>query len=186
MLREKNVKKYLKWAHISSRLIRWLKVAMGVILILAFFLPWAAQTEGCADSAAVVRDNISGFSLVYEGLAPEAVVSPILGVAIILLAIFIRGIKLPFTRSIVSIIEAASSFYAYVYIIFGIFFLSGFRELYGFNLTFVTIVSIPYVSLAEVVVHFPLLDKRGRIIMIAVFAVIIGVLAIYNLTSHGQ
>jgi hypothetical protein len=186
MLREKNVKKYLKWAHITSRFIRWLKVAMGIILVIAFFLPWATQTEGCADSAVVVRDNISGFSLVYEGIAPEAVVSPILGIAIILLALFIRGIKLPFTRSIVSIMEAVASFYAYVYIAFGIFFLSGFRELYGFDLTFITIVSIPYVSLAEVVVHFPLLDKKGRIIIVAIFAMIIGALVVYNLTSHGQ
>ena len=186
MVREENVKKLLKWANLTSGFIRWLKIAMGVVLVLAFFLPWAALTEGCADSAVVVRDNISGFSLVYENLAPEAVVSPILGIAIILLAFFIRGIKLPFTRSIVSIIEAAASFYTYVYISFGIFFLSGFRELYGFDITFVTIASIPYVSLAEVIVHFPLLDKRGRIILITIFAAIILTLVIYNLVSHGQ
>ncbi len=186
MLREKNVKKYLKWAHVTSRFIRWLKVAMGIILVFAFFLPWAAQTEGCADSAVVVRDNISGFSLVYEGIAPEAVVSPILGIVIILLALFIKGVELPFTRSIVSILEAVASFYSYVYISFGIFFLSGFRELYGFDLTFVTIVSIPYVSLAEVVVHFPLLDKRGRTIMVALLMLIIVALVVYNLTGQGH
>jgi hypothetical protein len=186
MVREENGKKYLRWANLSSRFIRWLKVAMGVVLVLAFFLPWAAQTEGCADSAAVVRDNISGFSLVYEGLAPEAVASPLLGIAVILLAVFIRGIRLPLTRSVVSVLEAVASYYVYIYIAFGIFFFTNFRELYGFDLTFVTLLSIPYVSLAEVIVHFPLLDRRGRIIMIAIFAAIILALVIYNLVSHGQ
>jgi hypothetical protein len=60
-----------------------IKICIGILLMLSFFLPWAAQTEGCADDAAVIRDNISGYSLAVEGIAPGAVAAPIIGLGIV-------------------------------------------------------------------------------------------------------
>ncbi len=53
-------------------IVRLTKCALGIILIVSFFLPWVAQTPSCLDRSVVIRDNISGLALAEEGTAPEA------------------------------------------------------------------------------------------------------------------
>ncbi|MBN1881597.1 MAG: hypothetical protein JW885_05435 [Deltaproteobacteria bacterium] len=148
-------------------------MTIGILLICAFFLPWAAQTEGCADDAAIIRDNISGYSLAVEGTAPRAVLAPLSGLIIGLLALFLIGKARPFARSLVSLGEIFPALYAWIYVNFEVFFLSPLVERFGYIITSLLMVSIPVLSFIESVVHLPLMNRNKRIIVIIV--IVIGV-----------
>lgn len=150
-----------------------IKVSIGIILILAFFLPWAAQTESCADDAAIVRDNISGYSLAVEGTASAAVLAPLTGLVIGALAFFLVGRVYPFARSLVSLGEILPALYAWVYVNFEVFFLVPYVERIGYTITFLLMAAIPPLSFLESVAHLPLMNKRKRLITSIVIAVTI-------------
>jgi hypothetical protein len=153
-----------------SRVLRIGKIVFGILIIIAFFLPWAVQTEGCADDAVVVRENITGFSLAIEGIAPGAVLSLVAGAILTLSAFFIRGDRRPFLRSLTSIGEGVGSFLAIAYVSFEIFFLSEFREQIGFFITYILMMyAVPIAALFEVFSHFPLLTRKGRLVIIGIF-----------------
>ncbi len=87
--------------------------------------------RGCSDNAVVVRESISGFSLVVEHKAPEALTAPVIGITIILIAFLIIGKRHPLLRSIASLIEAMGVYLFAVLMAMEIFFLSFYNEMYG-------------------------------------------------------
>jgi len=179
---EKMSAKVVKLARSASNFLKWLKVSVGIVVIFAFFLPWASQMRGCSDNAVVVKESISGFSLVVEHKAPEALTAPIIGIAIILMAFLIVGKRLPLLRSIASLIEAVSVYLFAVLMAMEIFFLSFYNERYGFDITMVSLIGISIASLTEVVIHFPLLKKGGKTIMAIIVALLIFISIIMSLT----
>jgi len=174
--------KLAKLARSASNFLKWFKVSLGIVVIFAFFLPWASQMQGCSDSAVVVREGISGFSFVVENKAPEALIAPIIAISIILIAFLIIGKRHPFLRSIVSLIEAANVYFFAVLMALEIFFLSIYTERYGFNITMVSLIGISIASLFEVAVHFPLLQKGGKIVMAIIVVLFILISIIMSLT----
>ena len=167
----------------TSKILRWVKVSIGILLICSFFLPWAAQTESCADDAAIVRDNISGYSLAVEGTAPKAVLAPIVGLVIGVLAFFLIGRTLPFARSLTSLGEVLPTLYAWVYVNFEVFFLTPYVERFGYTITFLLMAAIPPLSFIESVIHLPLMNRKKRLITSIIIAIAIGffiVMTVYD------
>jgi len=156
------------------------KVSIGLLLICLFFLPWAARTESCADDAAIVRDNISGYSLAVEGVAPAVVLAPITGLVIGVLAFFLVGTTRPFARSIVSLGEVLPVLYAWIYINFEVFFLTPYVERFGYTMTFLLMGAIPPLSFVESLGHLPLMDRRKRRIASIVIALAVAVLILMS------
>jgi hypothetical protein len=174
--------KLIKLACSASSFLKWFKISLGIIVIFAFFLPWASQIQGCSDSAVVVRENISGFSFVIENNAPEAATAPIIAIVIALISFLIIGKKHPLLRSLVSLVEAANVYFFAVLMAMEIFFLSFYTERYGFDITMVSLVGISIASLAEVAIHFPLLNKGGKTIIAIIVVLLILILTIMSLT----
>ena len=174
--------KIVNLARSASSFLKWFKVSLGIIVIFAFFLPWASQMKGCSDKAVVVRKSISGFSFVVENKAPEALIAPIIAIAIILIAFLIVGKRHPLLRSLVSLIEAANVYFFAVLMAMEIFFLSFYTERYGFDITMASLVGISIASLAEVAIHFPMLKKGGKIIIAIIVVLLILISIIMSLT----
>jgi hypothetical protein len=168
----------------ASAFLRWLKISASTLLIVSFFLPWASQVRGCGDDA-VVRESISGLSLVVDHEIPEATAAPVVGIVILALAILVVGKRRPLLRSITSLAEAMSTFFLSVFIEFGVFFLSNFRERYGFHIALFSLVFISAASLTEVVTHFPLLKKREKAVIVIVILFLIVSIIASNLPGNG-
>jgi len=173
MVRQEQSERIETYARKTSRIFRWLKVSIGLLLILSFFLPWAAQTEGCADDAAIIRDNISGYSLAVERIAPAVSLAPLSGLVIGALAFFLVGTIRPFARSIVSLGEVLPALYAWVYVNFEVFFLSPYVERFGYVITFILMAAVPPLSFIESVIHLPLMDRKKRLITSIIIAMAI-------------
>lgn len=148
------------------------------MLIVSFFLPWAARTESCADDAAIIRDDISGYSLAVEGTAPAAVLAPLTGLIIGALAFFLVGRAYPFARSLASLGEILPALYAWVYVNFEVFFLVPYVERIGYTITFLLMVVIPPLSFLESVAHLPLMNRKKRLITSTIIAVAIALFII--------
>jgi len=158
-------------------------VTIGFFLICSFFLPWAAQTEGCADDSAIIRDNISGYSIAVEGIAPRVVLAPLCGLIIGALAFFLIGSVHPFARSLVSLGEILPALYAWVYVNFEVFFLSPYVERFGYTITFLLMAAVPPLSFIESVVHLPLMNRKKRLaasIVIAIAIAFFVVMSVYD------
>ncbi|MBN1572564.1 MAG: hypothetical protein JW984_05130 [Deltaproteobacteria bacterium] len=168
----------------ASAFLKRLKLFASLLLIASFFLPWASQVRGCSDGA-VISESISGLSLVVENEATEALTAPIIGVVIFILAVFIVGKRRPLLRSITSLAEALSTFISTVYIDLGIFFLTNYRERYGFYIALVSLFSMSAASLTEVVTHFPLLKRKGRTVIVIILSFLILSLIISSLFKNG-
>ena len=185
MLYKKNHKNYVKWAESSSSILRIAKIILGAVLVVSFFLPWAVKTEGCADSSAIVDDNITGLSLVTGGIARSAIIAPISGIFVIVVAFFVIGTTYPLIRSLMSLGEIMAIFFSAVYLSFEIFFFTHFKERIGFFITYLVMaMAIPIVSFLEVFAHFPLLQKKGKYIVTSTIALLI-LLIILNKVIDG-
>jgi hypothetical protein len=165
--------------------IRIIKTILGIALILAFFLPWVAQTPGCADKTVIIRDNISGFSLAYERTAPESLIAPIFGLLIIILAFAVRGKTFPLSRSLVSLVEIPVAMYLLFYLELALRLFTPFIVRFGYYITESLFWAIPVVSLSEVVVHFPRLTKNGKVIVATVITGYIAIAIIEFVSRHG-
>lgn len=157
-------------------IIRLTKCALGILLIVCFFLPWVAETPSCADKTVIIRDNISGFALAYEGTAPETWLAPVFGAVIALLALILRGKAAPLIRSLVSLFEIPAALIVMAYIDLSVRLFTPFVVRYGYVATVALFWVIPVFSLSEVIIHFPRLNRTGKIVIAAV-AIILAVLA---------
>jgi hypothetical protein len=155
-----------------------IKLALGVLLIVSFFLPWVAQTPSCLDKSVIIRDNISGYSLAADGIMPKVLLAPAFGTVVAALALIFRGTKKPLARSIASLIESPSAVLLMIYIDLVVRLFTPFVVRYGYIIAGGLFWAIAAVSLSEVVIHFPRLTKTGRIIVAALAAVIAGLLLI--------
>ncbi|MBN2223974.1 MAG: hypothetical protein JW765_04790 [Deltaproteobacteria bacterium] len=162
--------------------IRLTKCALGILLIVCFFLPWVAQTPSCLDKSVVIRDNISGFTLAVEGTAREAWLAPVFGTLVAGLALFLRGRAAPLTRSLVSLFETPAALIVIAYIDLSVTLFTPFVVRYGYVGTLGLFWAISILSFSEVVVHFPRLTRPGKIIVAAV-AVLFIVLASFDYLS---
>ncbi len=174
--------KLAKLACSASSFLKWLKITLGIVVIFAFFLPWASQIQGCTENAVVVRESISGFSFVIENNAPEAATAPIIAIVIILLSFLIVGKRHPLLRSLISLVEAANVYFFTVLMAMEIFFLSFYTERYGFDITMVSLVGISIASLAEVAIHLPILNKGGKIFIVIIVVLLILISTVMSLT----
>jgi len=168
----------------ASAFLRWLKLSASLLLIGSFFLPWASQVKGCSDGT-VVSESISGLSLAVEHNVPETTAAPIIGVVIFTLAVLVVGKRRPLLRSITSLAEALSTFFSTVFMDLGIFFLTNYRERFGFYIALVSLFSISAASLTEVVIHFPLLKRKGRATIVTILSLLILFLLISSLVENG-
>jgi hypothetical protein len=153
-----------------SSAARTVKVVLGVLMIVSFFLPWVAQTPSCMDKTVVVRDNISGLTLVREGTTTEAILAPLFGAAVAAAALAIRGTRLPLARSLVSLAEIPAAFFLFVYIDIALGLFTPFIVRYGWAMTAVLIWGVLIVAVGEVGIHFVPLKRRGRVIVCVVIA----------------
>ncbi len=149
-------------------IVRLTKCALGIILIVSFFLPWVAQTPSCLDRSVVIRDNISGLALAEEGTAPEALLAPLFGAVIAALALLLRGRAVPLIRSLTSLVEIPAALLVMAYIDLAVRLFTPFIVRYGYVVTVALFWAIPLLSLSEVVIHFPRLTRTGKIIVAAV------------------
>jgi hypothetical protein len=147
---------------------RFTKCALGILLIVCFFLPWVAQTPSCTDRSVIIRDNISGFALAEEGTAPEALLAPLFGAAIAALALLVRGRTVPLIRSLVSLAEILAALFVMMYIDLSVRLFTPFVVRYGYAVTIGLFWAIPLFSLSEVIIHFPRLTRAGKIIIITI------------------
>ncbi len=155
-----------------------IKIALGILLIASFFLPWVAQTPSCLDRSVVIRDNISGYDLATDGSVPEVLLAPAFGIAAAALALIIRGRKKPLARSLLSLVEVPTAVFVMFYVNLAVRLFTPYIVRYGYIVTEGLFCSIAVLSLAEVFIHFPRLTRTGRIVVIAVAAVLAGLLAV--------
>lgn len=174
----------MKIARAGSTILKWFKLSAALLLILSFFLPWASQVKGCGDGT-ILKESISGFSLVVEEKETEAIIAPIMGIIIFVLAFAVLGKSNPLIRSILSLFEAIAVYSSAVFISLGIFFLSFYRERYGFVIAIISLFGLSIASLTEVVVHFPLLKRREKVIVVTVVLLLILFLILSNLPKDG-
>lgn len=174
----------LKIARKGSTVLKWLKVSAAIILFLSFFLPWASQVKGCSDDN-VVRERISGLSLAVDDGETEAVVAPVVGIAVFVLALMVSGIRNPLARSLISIFEAPAVYSSAVFISMGIFFLSPYRERYGFYIAMFSLFALSAFSFLEVFSHFPMLKRRGKAIVVAVVLSLLLFLIVSSIIGKG-
>jgi len=147
------------------------KCVLGILLIVCFFLPWVAQTPSCMDTSVIIRDNISGFDLVREGAVTQALIAPLFGAIIAAIALIVRANAVPLARSLVSLAEVLAAFFAAMYIDLSVRLFTPYVVRYGYIATEVLLWTILLVSVVEVVVSFPRLTKRGKIIVSSAAAV---------------
>jgi hypothetical protein len=147
---------------------RFTKCALGILLIVCFFLPWVAQTPSCTDRSVIIRDNISGFALAEEGTAPEALLAPLFGAMIAALALLVRGRTVPLIRSLTSLAEILAALFVMMYIDLSVRLFTPFVVRYGYAVTMGLFWAIPLFSLSEVIIHFPRLTRAGKIIIITI------------------
>ena len=145
-------------------------MTVGLLLIVLFFLPWVARTEGCADDAAIVRDNISGYSLAVEGTATGVVAAPISGLVIGLLALFLVGRTRPFARSLASLGEILPLLWTWIFVDFEVLLLIPYIPRFGYTITFVLMGAVPALSFIESAVHLPLMNRTKRLIASIIIA----------------
>jgi hypothetical protein len=163
--------------------IRIIKCALGILLIVCFFLPWVAQTPSCADKSVIIRDNISGFTLAEEGAAPEALTAPLFGAIVAALAFFVRGAAAPLALSLVSLAEILAALFVAAYIDISVRLFTPFIVRYGYVATEALFWTILLLSLSEVIIHFPRLTGRGKIIVAAAIALFVA-LAFFDYLSR--
>lgn len=157
---------------------RLMKLAMGILLIVAFFLPWVAQTPSCLDRSVIIRDNISGFTLVREGTAPEALIAPLFGALAAALAVAVRGRAVPLARSLVSLAEIPAALIAAAFIDLSVRLFTPFIVRYGYVATEGLIWAIGLTSLTEVICHFGRLTGRGKRIVAAAAAALVALASV--------
>ena len=155
-----------------SDIMRIVKCVMGILLIACFFLPWVAQTPSCMDTSVIIRDNISGFSLVREGAVTQALIAPLFGAIVAAIALAVRGNAFPLAGSLVSLAEVLVAFFAAMYIDLSVRLFTPYVVRYGYIATEALFLTILLVSFLEVVVNFPRLAKKGKIIVAAALAVV--------------
>jgi hypothetical protein len=148
-------------------IIRIVKCALGILLIVCFLLPWVAQTPSCADKSVIIRDNISGFTLVREGTAPEALAAPVFGAVVAALALAVRGRAAPLILSLVSLAEIPAAVFVAAYIDLAVRLFTPFVVRYGYVATATILWTIPVMSLAEIIVHFGRLARTGKVVIIS-------------------
>jgi hypothetical protein len=161
-----------------SDVARKMKLALGVILIASFFLPWVAQTPSCLDKSVIIRDNISGYTLAAGGIAPEVLLAPAFGAVVAALALFLRGTRKPLARSLVSVVEIPVAVFLIFYIDLAVRLFAPFVVRFGYIVAAVIFWAIPVVSFSEVVIHFPRLTRNGKLIVAASPAAIVALLLI--------
>jgi hypothetical protein len=164
-------------------IIRIVKCVSGLLLVVCFFLPWVAQTPSCADKSVIIRDNISGFTLVREGTAPEALAAPLFGAVIAAIALVVRRRAVPLAASLVSLAEMPAALIIAAYIDLSVRLFTPFIVRYGYIVTAALFWVIPLLSLSEVIIHFPRLTKAGKII-VAAAAGLLAALALVDYLSR--
>ena len=166
-----------------TNIIRIVKCVSGILLVVCFFLPWVAQTPSCTDKSVIIRDNISGFTLVQEGTAPEALAAPLFGAVIAAIALIVRRRTVPLAASLVSLAEIPAAVIIAAYIDLSVRLFTPFVVRYGYVVTAALFWVIPLLSLSEVIIHFPRLTRVGKII-VAAAAGLLAALALVDYLSR--
>ncbi len=154
-------------------IVRITKCALGILLIVSFFLPWVAETPSCLDRSVIIRDNISGFTLAREGTTPEAWVVPAFGALIAAVALLLRAGAAPLARSLVSLAEIPAAVLAVTCIDLAVRLFTPFVVRYGYVAAAGTLWTIPLLSFSEVAVLFGPLTRKGKIIVVTAGALMI-------------
>ncbi len=163
---------------------RVIKCVFGVLMIVSFFLPWVAQTPSCMDKTVVIRDNISGFTLVREGTVVQALAAPLFGIAAAALALIVRGRAMPLFRSLVSLVEIPVAVYLIFYVDVALRLFTPFVIRYGYITTEVLFYGIPIISLSEVGIHFEKLKRNGKVIVGVVIVAYVIMALVGYLSRH--
>jgi hypothetical protein len=150
-----------------TEIIRLAKCALGILLIVSFFLPWVAETPSCLDKSVVIRDNISGFSLAREGTAPEAWLAPLFGAVVAAVALILRARAAPLARSLVSLLEIPGAVLAVTFVDLSVRLFAPVIVRYGYVVAAGVLWTIPLLSFSEVVTLFGRLTKAGKITVVA-------------------
>ena len=150
-----------------TNIIRIVKCVSGILLVVCFFLPWVAQTPSCTDKSVIIRDNISGYTLVREGTAPEALAAPLFGAVVAGIALIVRRRTVPLAASLVSLAEIPAALIIAAYVDLSVRLFTPFIVRYGYVVTAALFWAIPLLSLSEVIIHFPRLTRVGKIIVSA-------------------
>jgi hypothetical protein len=161
-----------------SEVARVIKLALGVLLIVSFFLPWVAQTPSCMDRSVIIRDNISGYRLAVDGDTPQVLLAPAFGAVVGALALALRGARKPLARSLVSITEIPVSVLAMAYIDLTVRLFTPYVVRYGYVVSMVLFWAVAAVSSSEVVIHFPRLSRTGKIIVASAAGLFVAMLII--------